>query len=199
MSLVQRFSAHLAGLEVPAGRVVVAVSGGPDSVVLLDLLMRSRETHGLELVVAHLDHGIDSASGEVANRVGSLAASLGLPFEPGELRLGSSATETVARERRYAWLEETRLRTGSDLIFTAHQADDQVETVLMRVLAGSGPAGLAGMAARQGRLVRPLLPFRRAELEEHVQSAGLEPWLDPANSDVRHQRSWIRTDVLPML
>jgi len=198
MSLVQRFSAHLAGLDVPAGRVLVAVSGGPDSVALLDLLMHSRERHGLAPIVAHLDHGIDPASGEVAKRVGSLAASHGLPFELGQLDLGSSATETLARERRYAWLEETRSRTGSDFIFTAHQADDQVETVLMRVLAGSGPAGLAGMAATQGRLVRPLLPFRRVDLEEHLQSAGLTAWLDPANSDPRHLRSWIRAELVPL-
>jgi len=122
-----------------------------------------------------------------------------LSVELGRLGLGAGATETEARERRYLWLEEARLRTGASVIFTGHHADDQIETILMRVLAGSGPAGLAGMAPRHGSVVRPLLPFRRAELEEHVRSAGLEPWLDPANSDPRHQRSWIRTELLPML
>jgi tRNA(Ile)-lysidine synthase len=197
MSLVERFSAHLTDLELSAARVLVAVSGGPDSVALLDLLVRSQDSHGFELVVAHLDHGIDPASSEVAGRVRSLAAQHGLKFEAREVNLGATATETLARERRYAWLEETRARTRSDFIFTAHHADDQVETVLMRVLAGSGPAGLAGMAARQGRVVRPLLPFHRHELEGHLSSAGLSAWIDPANSDPRHLRSWIRAELLP--
>jgi tRNA(Ile)-lysidine synthase len=131
--------------------------------------------------------------------VRSLAAVHGLEFEAAQLRLGAAATETLARERRYAWLEEARARTGCDLIFTAHHADDQVETVLMRVLAGSGPAGLAGMAVRHGKVVRPLLPFRRYELEEHLSSAGLTAWVDPANSDPRHLRSWVRTELLPRL
>jgi tRNA(Ile)-lysidine synthase len=115
------------------------------------------------------------------------------------LELGPSASETAARAERYAWLEQTRLRLGADFILTGHHADDQIETVLMRVLAGSGPAGLAGMAGLQGRLVRPLLPFRRAQLEEYLRSAGLEAWVDPANVDPRHLRSWIRAELLPLL
>jgi tRNA(Ile)-lysidine synthase len=85
------------------------------------------------------------------------------------------------------------------VIFTAHHADDQVETVLMRVLAGSGPAGLSGMSPNRGSLRRPLLSFSRAELQQHLEEAGLSGWVDPANSDPRHLRSWIRTTVLPAL
>ena len=199
MGLTERFTAHLSTLELGAGRVLVAVSGGPDSLVLLDLLVETRAHHALELLVAHLDHGIQVESGLVAERVRRIAAGYGLPVEVGRFSLGPVATETEAREQRYAWLEATRARVGADFILTAHHADDQIETVLMRVLAGSGPAGLAGMASRQGRVVRPLLPFNRAELQEHVRSAGLEPWFDPANSDPRHQRSWIRTELLPIL
>jgi tRNA(Ile)-lysidine synthase len=199
MGLTERFTAHLSTLELSADRVLVAVSGGPDSLALLDLLVETRSHHALDLVAAHVDHGIQGESGLVAERVRTIAAGYGLPVEVGRLSLGPGATETEAREHRYAWLEATRGRVGADLILTAHHADDQIETVLMRVLAGSGPAGLAGMAAYQGRVVRPLLPFNRAELEEHVRSAGLEPWLDPANSDSRHQRSWIRTELLPLL
>jgi tRNA(Ile)-lysidine synthase len=199
MTLLERFKAHVASVELGGGRVLVAVSGGPDSLVLLDLLVQSQAQHGLELVVAHLDHGINPESGRVAERVRSLAASYHLPVELEHLSLGPTASETVARERRYRWLESTRTRIGARFVFTAHHADDQVETVLMRVLAGSGPAGLSGMAPRQGTLVRPLLPFRRLELEEHLQSSGLLPWVDPANSDPRHLRSWIRTELLPAL
>lgn len=199
MTLLQRFRTHLGSLGLSSGGALVAVSGGPDSVALLDLLVRTRDLHGLDLIVAHVDHGIDPASGLVADQVRRLAESYGLPLEIERLALGPSAGETLARARRYAWLEMVRERLGAIVILTAHHADDQVETVLMRVLAGSGPAGLAGMAAVQGRVVRPLLPFRRAELARYLREAGLEAWLDPANTDPRHLRSWIRTDLLPVI
>ena len=199
MRFTERFMAHLSTLELDGKRVLIAVSGGPDSVALLDLLVEARIHLELDLVVAHVDHGIHPDSGLVARRVRMAAARYGLPVEMARLELGAGATETEAREHRYAWLEDARRRTGADWILTGHHADDQIETILMRVLAGSGPAGLAGMAPQQRRVVRPLLPFRRAELEEYVRSAELDPWLDPANADPRHQRSWIRAELLPML
>ncbi len=197
MSLPERFAESLRNLELPAGTALAAVSGGPDSVALLDLLVRTQDSHGLRLVVAHADHGIHPESGRVAEQVRALAASHGLPFETTQLKLGASAGETLARARRYAWLEEVRIRVGAAFIFTAHHADDQVETVLMRALSGSGPAGLSGMAAMRGRLVRPLLPFSRADLAEYARERGLTAWVDPANADPRHLRSWIRTQLLP--
>src|SRR5690349_10344772 len=199
MTLLDAFRDQLHALALPPGRALVAVSGGPDSVALLDLLHRTGEAHRQTLIVAHFDHGIHPASPHVAAGVRALAERYGLRYEEGRGALGPEARETGARAARYAWLELTRERSGSDLVFTAHHADDQAETVLMRVLAGSGPAGLAGMAPQQSCVVRPLLPFRRAELEEYVRSAGLDPWLDPANADPRHQRSWIRAELLPML
>jgi tRNA(Ile)-lysidine synthase len=199
MSLIQVFGHHLATLTLPPGAGVVAVSGGPDSVALLDLLARTRDVHRLELIVAHLDHGIHPESSRVAENVSTLAKSFGLAIEVGRLRLGPSAGETLARVRRYAWLEALRDRLGAGSILTAHHADDQIETVLMRVLAGSGPAGLAGMAPLSGSVVRPLLPFRRHELAAYLEERGLSAWLDPANSDSRHLRSWVRSEVLPLL
>ena len=200
MTLLERFQSHLLTFELPlGGRALVAVSGGPDSVALLDLLCRTRTSHGLELVVAHVDHGIHPDSALIAEQVRSLASSYHLPFEGGRLSLRSSAGETLARARRYAWLEAARARVEAGLIFTGHHLDDQIETVLMRALAGSGPAGLAGMAPVKGRVVRPLLQFRRSDLASYVHEAGLETWLDPANADPRHLRSWIRTELLPTL
>jgi tRNA(Ile)-lysidine synthase len=199
MTLIQQFRSHWASLGLPAGRALVAVSGGPDSVALMDLLVRSRDAHGSELIVAHVDHGIHADSGRVAEQVRELADTHGLQFEGGRLQLGSAAGETAAREERYGWLEATRLRVGAQYIITAHHADDQVETVLMRVLEGSGPAGLAAMASVNGCLVRPLLPFRRSQLLRYVEDVGLQVWLDPANADSRHLRSWIRTELLPLL
>jgi tRNA(Ile)-lysidine synthase len=199
MTLIQKFRDHLAGLPLRPGTALVAVSGGPDSVALLDLLVQTQEYHRWRLVVAHLDHGIHADSARVAGQVGALAGAYEVPLEVGKLQLGPSIGETEARLRRYAWLEEARLRTGAGLILTAHHADDQVETVLMRFLAGSGPAGLAGMAGVNGAIVRPLLSFRRAELAVYLEQRGLNFWLDPANTDPRHLRSWLRGHALPLL
>jgi tRNA(Ile)-lysidine synthase len=199
MSLLDRFTACLKSLELDGRSALVAVSGGPDSVALLDLLVASRTRHGLDLVVAHLDHGMHPESARVAEQVRSLARSFNLPFELGHAALGASASETTARTQRYAWLEATRARIGADYIVTAHHRDDQIETVLMRALKGSGLAGLAGMTVVAGRVVRPLLPFSRAELASYVSEGSLDVWLDPANRDPRHLRSWIRTELLPLL
>lgn len=199
MSLLQEFGAHLLELQLPPARALVAVSGGPDSVVLLHLLVATREQHRLELVVAHYDHGIHPASATVASAVRALAGRYGLPYREGHGGLGAGASETAARAARYAWLEAARFQLGAELVITAHHADDQVETVLMRALKGSGPAGLAGMADRRGVLVRPLLPFRRGAILRYLRAEGLAAWGDPANQDPRHLRSWLRGDVLPAL
>jgi tRNA(Ile)-lysidine synthase len=199
MTLLDAFRDHLHTLSLPPGRALVAVSGGPDSVALLDLLGRTRETHRQDLIVAHFDHGIHPASAGVAAGVRALAERFGLPYEEGLGALGADARETAARTARYAWLELTRARQCAAFVFTAHHADDQAETILMRVLGGSGPAGLAGMRARAGSLVRPLLPFRRAAILRHVRTQRLPVWLDPANADSRHLRSWLRVEVLPLL
>jgi len=179
------------------GTWLVAVSGGPDSVALLLLLSDLAASRGLSLVVAHVDHGIHPASAEVAARVEQLAARRRLPVVVGRLALGAGATETEARAARYAWLREQARPLGALGILTGHHADDQAETVLMRVLRGSGPAGLAGMSRRAGDLVRPLLSFRREELAQYLLEQGEVAWLDPANADPRHLRSWIRASLLP--
>lgn len=199
MAITGAFRSHIESLALPRGPALVAVSGGPDSVALLDLLVQSRDIHGLDLVVAHVDHGIHPDSSLIAEQVQALGTSYELPVHIGRLALGPEAGETRARAERYAWLETLRVSLGAGVIFTAHHADDQVETVLMRALAGSGPAGLAGMTSIRGYLVRPLLSFSRQELVLHLKESGHIAWDDPANSDARHLRSWIRTEVLPTL
>ncbi len=199
MELPERLAAALDDLDLREATVVVAVSGGPDSIALLDLLVRTRQDHRLTVVVAHADHGIHPDSSSVAATVEAFAASLGWASEIGRLGLGSAASETTAREARYRWLHDVAARHGALAILTAHQADDQAETVLMRLLAGSGPAGLAGMARRRGLLTRPLLSFGREELARYVHERGLATWDDPANTDPAHLRSWLRTTVLPLV
>ncbi len=199
MRVLDRFAEHLASLRLGAGRVLVAVSGGSDSVVLLDLLLQCREHHKLELIVAHIDHGIQPESALVAHEVEALARGHGLRFVTTRLELGAAASETRARAARYRWLRASRRRLGARWILTAHHADDQRETVLMRVLRGSGPAGLAGMPTRERGVARPLLAFSRGTLQRYGRRRGLRWWNDPANQDPRHLRSWIRSALLPDL
>ena len=193
-NLPRRFAKHLTGLRLEPAPIIVAVSGGPDSLALLHLLRDVGST--FELVVAHVDHGIHPDSGRVAAEVGRAAAHLDLTFEMASLALGADASETRAREARYRWLRGVA-RKRKAWLFTAHHRDDQVETVLMRALKGSGPAGLAGIAPVSGRLVRPLLPFGREEIHRWLAARGITGWVDPANRDSRHLRSWLRHELLP--
>ncbi|HEX9611328.1 MAG TPA: tRNA lysidine(34) synthetase TilS [Gemmatimonadales bacterium] len=201
-ALPDRFRAHLgaARLFTLSGEAVVAVSGGADSVALLDLLHAVAPELGLTLVVAHADHGIQPDSGKVAQSVRDLAARYRLPFELGGLALGPGTSETTARRARYEFLRDVQRRRGARYLVTAHQRDDQVETILLRVLRGSAPAGLAGIPARgRAGLVRPLLSFTRAALTAHVQARGLRAHDDPSNRDPRHLRSWVRQTLVPLL
>jgi len=202
--LLDRFRAHVmtAKLFEPPGPALVAVSGGADSMALLFLLHATSKSLGLELVVGHTDHGVHADSTRWAARVSAAADALRLPFRHRALALGPDAGETRARDARYAALRGMQQEAGATYLVTAHHADDQVETVLFRLLRGAGPAGLAGIPARGPvGLRRPLLPFTRAELRawlaETHQDAG--PVEDPANEDDRHDRVWIRRVGLPLL
>jgi tRNA(Ile)-lysidine synthase len=188
------------GRLVPEGATcLVAVSGGPDSLALLDLLHLAAGAHCRKLIVGHVDHGISSESAAVAELVREAAAARGLDCVSRHLNLDAATSETRARTARRAALIEMANAVLAQAIVVAHHADDQAETVLLRLLRGSGPAGLAGMAARQGKWVRPMLDIRRVELEAHLKSRSISAWRDPANADRRHLRSWLRGEVLPLL
>ena len=137
----------------------------------------------------------------MAERVSEVARErYGLESLIGRLGLPAGASETVAREARYRFLRQLQEERGARWLVTAHHADDQAETVLLRVLRGSAPAGLAGIPAHgQGGLIRPMLGFSRDEILTHVGERGLEPFIDPANADLRHDRSWVRHVVMPVL
>jgi tRNA(Ile)-lysidine synthase len=185
---------------------VVAVSGGSDSVGLLRVLHELAPALGLELSVAHLDHGVrgDAARAD-AQFVAGLASSLGLPFDLGQwqpARVGHF--EADARRARYAWLAEVAQVRGASAVAVGHTRDDQAETILHRVLRGTGPRGLAGMPARRqlsdaAALVRPLLRVSRDEIRAYLERIG-QPWRDDAsNADRTRTRARIRHDLLPRL
>jgi tRNA(Ile)-lysidine synthase len=197
LTLPERVLAHAraAALFPDRGLALLAVSGGPDSTALARLFAHVGGALELDLAIAHVDHGIHPDSPRWAERVQALGRELGWPVHVTALELGAGTAETAARAARYGALTATRDRTGARYLVTAHHADDQVETVLFRVLRGSAPAGLAGIPAVRGHLVRPLLPFRRAALAPWAEGAIA----DPANRAPDHDRSWIRATLLPLL
>jgi len=188
--------------------VLVAVSGGPDSLSLLHVLWTEREARGLGGVeAAHLDHGLrgDESAGEAA-WVAAWCAARGIPCHveradvAGLARERKRSKQEAARAARYAFLEETAAYMGATKIATGHTRDDQVETVLMNVLRGTGLDGLRGIPARRGLFVRPLLDVSRAEIEDYCAAHGLEPRRDPSNlSPEAYTRNRVRLELLPLL
>src|SRR4051794_16120607 len=182
-----------AGLTAP---VVVACSGGADSVALLILAAQV----GLEPVAVHVDHGLRADSAADVAVVRDAAETLGVPWRSVRVAVGAGPNlEARAREARYAALRMARAELDATAILVAHTADDQAETVLLNVLRGSAAAGLSGMAARRDDIARPLLHLRRADVRRVVTDRALTTVDDPTNADVRWRRAWIRHEVLPML
>jgi tRNA(Ile)-lysidine synthase len=189
-------------LLVSGDHVVVAVSGGPDSVALLHALAGLRADYGLALTVGHIHHGLRADADRDAAFVTSLAARLGLPVVVERVAVAGRpgrSPETAARAARYAALDRIARRAGATRIAVAHTADDQAETVLMRLLQGAGPRGLAGIPVRRGRLVRPLLDVDRATVLDYLAGAGLDWVEDETNRDLKMLRNRIRHETLPLL
>ncbi|MFW5947005.1 MAG: tRNA lysidine(34) synthetase TilS [Gemmatimonadota bacterium] len=182
-----------AGPVAPGDAVVVALSGGLDSVMLLHLLRFPLRRLGLRLAAAHLDHAMRPDSAADAAWVRGLCRAWAVPLVVERLD-PPAADEADARARRYAFLER---REG--WILTAHHRDDQAETVLFRAVRGTGLRGLRGIAPRRGRVLRPLLPFPRSALEAYARARGLGYREDPTNRDTRLARNRLRHRVLPEL
>jgi tRNA(Ile)-lysidine synthase len=189
--------------------IVLAVSGGPDSTALLHgaaRLVADRVRHW-QLTVAHLDHGMRDDSAADAAHVGDVAAALGMPYRETRTDVAALARaedrslEDAGRRARYRFLAEVAAEIGAKtLIATAHTADDLAETILLRMVRGSGLRGLRGIPARRERVIRPLLAERRAELHAALDSAGIAYLDDPTNADPSHaDRNRIRAEVMPAL
>jgi tRNA(Ile)-lysidine synthase len=190
--------------EPRGGLWVVALSGGPDSSALLAALVPAARDLGVALAAGHIDHGLDSGSPERARRAAEIAAALGVPCTVlrrpvAELRRRGESPEAAARRVRYAALEELRVALGASRVLTAHHLEDQAETLLLRIAAGTGIAGLAGIAARRGAIWRPALRCRRDALHAALGGLPLPAVLDPSNADPSVPRNRLRTSVLPHL
>ncbi|MBM4356210.1 MAG: tRNA lysidine(34) synthetase TilS, partial [Deltaproteobacteria bacterium] len=191
----------------PGQTVLVAFSAGLDSTALLDLLVRLAARVRFRVEAATVDHGLRPFSQEISTAAG-LCARLSathhvLALEPGLAERSRSACTSLqeqARTERYALLASIALRIGADRIATAHHADDQAETLLLRLSAGTGLDGLSGiLEQRDDRVVRPLLSFRREDLERYVALRGLPFVEDPTNRSARFVRNRIRSSVIPAL
>ncbi|MEA2498892.1 MAG: tRNA(Ile)-lysidine synthase, partial [Actinomycetota bacterium] len=178
--------------------VVVALSGGADSTALLHILARLEMD--LDLLVAHVDHGLSETSSEVAARVAREAAEAG--FDVHVVRASDLAGPNLqerAREFRYAFFDSLAEQEGASAIATGHTLDDRVETTLARLVHGSGSDGLAGIRPRAGRRIHPLLPLRRSETRAYCKEVGATFFDDPANEDPRYERTVVRTKLVPVI
>lgn len=198
-TIVRRDLARLG--ELGAKHILVACSGGPDSVALLDLLHCLAGTGVFRLSAASLDHGLRPEAGAEVALVGRLAGERGLDFYPGKADPASFPVpgQAGARAARLEFLERTRVKAGADLIALGHTADDQVETVLMNLIRGSGLTGLSGMAWRSGRLIRPLLGAERPAVMAYLARRSLAFVSDPSNRDPAYLRVRVRERFLPLL
>lgn len=190
-------------LRIEPGNYVVAVSGGVDSVVLLDLLAHRATVHNrpgssskLHLTVAHFDHGVREDSRQDRLFVQSLAKRYGLPFVYDEGQLGPAISEAAARFARYKFLRLVQKTAGAQAVITAHHEDDVLETAIINLLRGTGRKGLASLAS-QSDLLRPLLHLSKRDIQAYARRSGLTWHEDSTNQDLKYLRNYVRHKVVP--
>ena len=193
-------------LITPGNRVVVALSGGPDSVALTRIMSELAETARFAVVgVAHLNHQLRDAAGADEEFCRTLAGRLSLPCLVGQADVPALATrerisvEEAGHRERYAFFRHAAGTLRADCLATAHTRDDQAETYLMRLLRGAGPVGLSGIHPRSGDVVRPLLDVSKSVLREYLSAIGQEFREDETNRDVTVTRNRIRHELIPFL
>lgn len=206
---VRQDRAEPASSGAPGGRaardlplVLVACSGGPDSLALAAVAAHFAHTGRCRVGAVVVDHGLQAGSARTAAAAAGAACELGL--DPVEVRRVAveregMGPEAAARTARYAALDDAAARLGAAAVLLGHTLDDQAEQVLLGLARGSGTRSLAGMPARRGLYVRPFLELRRSDTEAICDFYGLDPWHDPTNLDPAYARSRVRADVLPFL
>jgi len=191
---------------LPKGELILcALSGGADSVYLLSRLLERRDELGYSLAAAHFDHHLRPTSARDAQFAANFCAERGVPFVLGEGDVAAEAAargaglEETARDLRYAFLQETAEKLGAAVIATAHNADDNAETLLMNLTRGSGLEGLCGIPPRRGNIVRPLLTTTRTEIEQWLAQRSIDHVEDETNTDETYTRNFLRAQVMPLL
>ncbi len=192
------------GLFRPGDRVLVAVSGGPDSMALLHVLWEARERLDLGLAAVGVDHGLRPGAARELDLVRNRAEALELPFVRLEVdvareRRGGVSLQDAARRARLGALARLAAERGARRVALGHQADDQAETLLFRILRGTGLAGLRGIPYERDPFVRPLLDVRRAEILRYLRRRSIPFVEDPSNADLRYARARLRHRILPLL
>ena len=190
----------------PESRLILAVSGGADSLALMHCLAHLRPIYPLELLVATLNHGLRPEAAEEVAFVQSMAEAWNIPCVTGRVSLPTIGIEAAARKARYDFLAEVAQSNNFFTVATAHQADDQTETILMHFIRGSGLQGLVGMSMTapmpyhpEYTVFRPLLPFSRAAIEAYCAEHKLDPRQDMSNFDTNYRRNAIRHEIVPRL
>jgi tRNA(Ile)-lysidine synthase len=202
---------NLVSIQCP---LLVAVSGGPDSVCLLHLLVKLQENLNIELYIAHLNHKLRGTESEVdARYVAQLASQLGIPatIEERDVRAYQAkkrnSLEEAAREVRYTYLSEVAESIGADRVAVGHTSDDHIETILMHLIRGTGTQGLRGLQPvnrwrsrdKSLMVIRPLLRVSRQETVDYCRNYQLEPRIDSSNFSLSPLRNKIRRQLLPLL
>ncbi len=182
-------------IAIEPGRYVVAVSGGVDSMVLLNLLSRK---HGAKLTVAHFDHGIRNESSKDRLLVQKTAHQLKLPFVYSEGHLGPNVSEAKARDERYKFLRKASNNVGADALITAHHQDDVIETALINILRGTGRRGLTSLKSQDG-ILRPLLNWPKHIIISYAKNNDINWNEDSTNRDTKYLRNYVRSNLASRL
>ncbi|WP_300277188.1 tRNA lysidine(34) synthetase TilS, partial [Peptacetobacter sp.] len=188
-------------------KIIVALSGGPDSVCLIHLLNRLKESRNLEIYAAHLNHQIRGIEAQMdAMYVSELCNKLNIPVfiksvdVPAYCEKNGLSLEEGARKVRYEMLYEIKRRTGSNKIAVGHNMNDQAETVIMRIMRGTGLQGLRGIEyVREDGIIRPILDIERKDIEEYCTKNELDPKIDKTNLESIYTRNRIRLELIPYM
>ena len=181
-------------------RILLAVSGGGDSMAMLHVMASLASTHGLDLYAHGVNHGLRHEAALELDEAERFAESLGVPFARSNLQVPKGTNlQARAREQRYTALRSVARGLGPCCIATAHHADDRAETVLIRLMRGSGPTGLGVLAPRTGDLIHPLIRASRMDIRDHLARHGIAFAEDPSNRDQSYLRTRIRFELMPRL
>lgn len=199
-------------IKIELKKYIVAVSGGIDSMVLLNLLAKQAMSHAPrdrrktqvsslkshEFVVAHFDHGIHEHSSEYCDFAAREANQLDLEFVSEKGHLGSDASEAAAREARYKFLRKVKKQHNADAILTAHHQDDVIETILINLTRGTGRKGLISLGSND-EIIRPLLGYSKKQIIDYAKKRDIKWREDPTNKDIKYLRNYLRIKIMPKM